>query len=144
MEIESSQDSQAPERRPPTSAGTAATQIDVGSQGHVLAANIATPPLTPGRRPRAAETRETPSPLTPLGPGVRVRGWHKSGAWYGAKVVRPVEGGRYLLEWQDGDTQDTLKSMSEIRALETLDEIGLSAGDGLSASPSDPFPVARR
>mmetsp|Transcript_64472 Transcript_64472/g.172661 ORF Transcript_64472/g.172661 Transcript_64472/m.172661 type:complete len:98 (-) Transcript_64472:104-397(-) len=47
--------------------------------------------------------------------GDRVEGLYRNGVWYRATVADPLEGGLFLLNWDDGDSQDRVKTAAQLR-----------------------------
>jgi hypothetical protein len=48
--------------------------------------------------------------------GEAVEGHYRNGNWYGARISSIQEDGLYVLDWNDGDTQDRGKSAIRLRA----------------------------
>jgi hypothetical protein len=46
-----------------------------------------------------------------------VEGLYQNGQWYRAKINSIQDDGKYLLDWNDGDTQDRVKSAAELREI---------------------------
>ncbi len=46
--------------------------------------------------------------------GERVWGRYRNGRWYPARVAEMRGDGRYVLDWDDGDSQDRVKGPEEV------------------------------
>ena len=64
-----------------------------------------------------------------------VEGLYRNGQWYPARIRLIQDDGKYLLDWNDGDAQDRVKSKVEIRML---------ASDGQVCSQSKKEPTMFR
>ena len=66
--------------------------------------------------------------------GDRVWGLYRNGRWYPATIAEARGDGRFVLSWDDGDTQDRVKEPADIRPLTARTATNLSAPAGAGAA----------
>ena len=68
---------------------------------------------------QTASFRVTPAAIrnTVFNISDEVEGLYQNGQWYRAKINSIQDDGKYLLDWNDGDTQDRVKSAAELREI---------------------------